>query len=60
MPHMPVRVFTYLVGKDKSNAAELFWMACSNKGKALYAILSILNLPIGSYGSADLKLHARI
>ncbi|XP_014246185.1 voltage-dependent calcium channel subunit alpha-2/delta-4 isoform X2 [Cimex lectularius] len=31
-PHMPVRVFTYLIGKDKSNAAELFWIACSNKG----------------------------
>lgn len=31
-PHMPVRVFTYLVGKDTSNAQELFEMACDNKG----------------------------
>ncbi|KAK9497931.1 hypothetical protein O3M35_003829 [Rhynocoris fuscipes] len=31
-PHMPVRVFTYLVGKDKSAATELYWIACSNKG----------------------------
>ncbi|XP_073999423.1 voltage-dependent calcium channel subunit stolid isoform X2 [Rhodnius prolixus] len=31
-PHMPVRVFTYLVGKDKSGATELYWIACSNKG----------------------------
>lgn len=29
-PHMPVRIFTYLVGGDKS--AELKEMACSNKG----------------------------
>ncbi|RZF45628.1 hypothetical protein LSTR_LSTR010579 [Laodelphax striatellus] len=32
MPHMPVRVFTYLVGKDTSNSAEMKSMACSNKG----------------------------
>nr|XP_018906930.1 PREDICTED: voltage-dependent calcium channel subunit alpha-2/delta-3 isoform X2 [Bemisia tabaci] len=31
-PHMPVRVFTYLVGKDASNAKEMLWMACANKG----------------------------
>lgn len=31
-PHMPVRVFTYLVGKDTSNSQELFGMACDNKG----------------------------
>ncbi|KAL2728968.1 voltage-dependent calcium channel subunit alpha-2/delta-3 isoform X1 [Vespula squamosa] len=29
-PHMPVRLFTYLVGGDKS--PELFDMACTNKG----------------------------
>ncbi|KAG8235606.1 hypothetical protein J437_LFUL014650 [Ladona fulva] len=31
-PHMPVRVFTYLVGKDAVNAPDLNWMACANKG----------------------------
>ncbi|KAG8330702.1 Voltage-dependent calcium channel subunit alpha-2/delta-4 [Homalodisca vitripennis] len=31
-PHMPVRVFTYLVGKDTSNAKEMHWIACNNKG----------------------------
>lgn len=32
-PHMPVRIFTYLVGKDSSGADEMLWMACKNKGK---------------------------
>ncbi|XP_050440544.1 voltage-dependent calcium channel subunit alpha-2/delta-3 isoform X2 [Adelges cooleyi] len=31
-PHMPVRVFTYLVGKDDSNAPDMKWIACNNKG----------------------------
>ncbi|XP_054277448.1 voltage-dependent calcium channel subunit alpha-2/delta-3-like isoform X1 [Macrosteles quadrilineatus] len=31
-PHMPVRVFTYLVGSDASNAKEMHWIACNNKG----------------------------
>ncbi|XP_049864524.1 voltage-dependent calcium channel subunit alpha-2/delta-3 isoform X3 [Schistocerca gregaria] len=31
-PHMPVRVFTYLIGADSSNAEEMHWMACENKG----------------------------
>lgn len=30
---MPVRVFTYLIGKDDSNAADMNWIACNNKGK---------------------------
>lgn len=33
-PHMPVRIFTYLIGGDKSS--ELQDMACSNKGNNLY------------------------
>jgi Cache domain len=31
-PHMPVRIFTYLVGKDSSSAENLHNMACQNKG----------------------------
>lgn len=32
MPHRLVRIFTYLIGKDSSNAAEMSWIACNNKG----------------------------
>lgn len=31
-PHMPVRIFTYLTGRDGSNADDMNWMACTNKG----------------------------
>lgn len=31
-PHMPVRIFTYLIGKDSSSAENLHNMACQNKG----------------------------
>nr|CAD7262603.1 unnamed protein product [Timema shepardi] len=31
-PHMPVRVFTYLIGRDSHNAQEMNAMACDNKG----------------------------
>lgn len=31
-PHRPVRMFTYLVGKDSSGLEEMHWMACENKG----------------------------
>lgn len=29
---MPVRLFTYLMGKDSGSAENLHWIACSNKG----------------------------
>lgn len=29
---MPVRLFTYLIGKDSSSAENLNWIACTNKG----------------------------
>lgn len=32
-PHMPVRIFTYLIGKDKSSGKNLYQMACDNKGE---------------------------
>ncbi|CAB3369336.1 Hypothetical predicted protein [Cloeon dipterum] len=31
-PHMPVRIFTYLVAPSGGSATELRWMACNNKG----------------------------
>ncbi|ALC39821.1 CG4587 [Drosophila busckii] len=31
-PHMPVRIFTYLIGKDSGSRSNLHEMACSNKG----------------------------
>uniref|UniRef100_A0A6P7F144 Voltage-dependent calcium channel subunit alpha-2/delta-3 isoform X2 n=1 Tax=Diabrotica virgifera virgifera TaxID=50390 RepID=A0A6P7F144_DIAVI len=31
-PHSPVRVFTYLIGKDSSSASQVHWMACAHKG----------------------------
>jgi hypothetical protein len=33
LPHTPVRVFTYLIGRDASNAEEMHKIACTNKGK---------------------------
>lgn len=33
MPHRLVRMFTFLIGKDSGNAAEMSWMACNNKGE---------------------------
>lgn len=38
-PHMPVRIFTYLVGGDKSS--ELQEMACANKGTLIFFSLII-------------------
>ena len=33
-PHMPVRIFTYLIGTDKSGGKNLYKMACENKGRS--------------------------
>ncbi|KFB41436.1 AGAP009598-PA-like protein [Anopheles sinensis] len=30
-PHMPVRIFTYLIGTDKSGGKTVYRMACENK-----------------------------
>ncbi|XP_023705860.1 voltage-dependent calcium channel subunit alpha-2/delta-3 isoform X6 [Cryptotermes secundus] len=32
LPHTPIRVFTYLIGRDSSNAEEMNKIACTNKG----------------------------
>lgn len=30
--YRPVRIFTYLMGNEKSDAIEMEWIACSNMG----------------------------
>lgn len=31
--YRPVRIFTYLMGNERSDAKEMEWIACSNMGK---------------------------
>lgn len=46
-PHRPVRMFTYLIGKDTSSATDMHWMACANKGKTLCGVVLFkINHPI--------------
>ena len=37
-PHKPVRVFTYLIGREISDLDAAKWMACENKGASVHLL----------------------
>jgi uncharacterized membrane-anchored protein len=35
LPHKPVRVFTYVIGREIIDTSATSWMACENKGLSI-------------------------
>ena len=55
-PKTPVRVFTYLIGREVADVREVKWMACANKGTLLFIYISICDIFCKIKNST--KLHA--
>ena len=43
-PHKPVRVFSYVIGREIIDTTATSWMACSNKGTAFDGFLTTFTL----------------
>lgn len=37
-PHKPVRIFTYVIGREIIDTAATNWMACANKGNPIFKL----------------------